>query len=118
MKINKKENRITIDVDGTLVNWPEDYSDKYKGRIQMQWYDQTVYLEPIPYIIQLLQSYKTRGFSITVHSANGWKWAKEVVDKLELEDFVDMVETKPSKYVDDTPADQWMHWVDVGKIDI
>jgi hypothetical protein len=41
-----------------------------------------------------------------VWSAGGVQWAKTVVNTLGLADYVDLIITKPSKFVDDLPADQ------------
>lgn len=101
------ENCILADVDGTIFLWkepltpgPDKIETKYGGR--------TVYLTPHRYHIDLLKVYKARGAHITVTSANGHAWAANAVKLLGLEDTVDVVMSKYTKYVDDTPADKWM----------
>jgi len=116
MKVFKKRSPVTVDVDDTLVAWPEDYEEKYSDRIQFNWYGKTVWLKPIPYIIHLLKSHKTRGFTIIVWSGNGYAWAQEVIKVLELGKYVDLIMEKPSKYIDDKNANDWMQHVDVGSI--
>lgn len=51
--------------------------------------------------ISFLKSLKSRGYHITVQSNNGWRWAQSVVHALELQEYVDVICTKPSKCVDD-----------------
>lgn len=110
MLISTNELRVVVDVDKTLITDikvnPSESDD-----IVMNYYNQVVYVQPILKHIDLLKSYKARGYEVTVHSANGFRWAKEVVTKLDLQPFVDRVETKPSKYVDDKDANTWMQRV-------
>lgn len=109
MKINKKEQRVMFDVDKTLIVPPDDFtSDK---AIKMDYYGHERFRVRNDWAIELLIAYKTRGYSIDVCSANGWRWAQEVVNKLELQEFVNEVGSKYIKYVDDTPAEKWMHRV-------
>lgn len=105
MRVNKNENRIPIDVDKTLIT-PCRYNDI--GFIALNYYGTKVYHKPMFNNIALLKAQKQRGYEVIVHSANGWAWAEEVITKLGLIDFVDEVATKPLKYMDDIPADEWM----------
>lgn len=107
MKIKTSELPVYCDVDETLVRnfTVERKSDQ---DIELMYYDQKVYARPIQEHIDLLKSYKSRGYSVTVWSANGFRWAKEVVTRLDLVQFVDEVASKPLKFIDDKPADQWM----------
>jgi FMN phosphatase YigB (HAD superfamily) len=56
--------------------------------------------------IKLLKDFKGRGYTVVVWSAAGAKWAMKVVEALKLEDYVDLVISKPLKYVDDLPAEK------------
>ena len=49
-----------------------------------------------------------------MHSGNGAEWAAQVVKALKLEEYVDSVETKPSKIVDDKPMEDWCHPIYLG----
>lgn len=119
MLIVKSENTVWIDVDDTLVMWPQNpFVRQYVGPetrdpfdlrfLPFDNYGSTVWLRPNEKNIKLLKSYKQRGYFVIVHSANGWAWAEDVVKKLMLSESVDMIMTKPAKYVDDLPADGWM----------
>lgn len=108
MRINKAELRVEIDVDSTLV------TPKPSVRIVPLWldyYGMGKKLYPIARHIELLKAYKARGYQVTVHSANGFQWAQNVIKALKLTEYVDVVETKAIKYVDDRPADDWMQRV-------
>lgn len=55
--------------------------------------------------VNILKDLKARGYQIVVWSANGARWARAAVNALELTDYVDVVMSKPQKFVDDKPAD-------------
>lgn len=105
MKINKNELRILVDIDKTLIT-PCPASNDYA--MSFDYYGALVYHKAMRNNILLLKAQKARGYEVIVHSANGWAWAKEVVRVLGLETFVDEIATKPLKYMDDKPADEWM----------
>lgn len=105
MKINQNENRIFVDVDKTLIT---PCSNRDDARITFDYYGTQVYHKMMMNNIALLKAQKARGYEVIVHSANGWAWAYEVVSKLQLEQYVDEVATKPMKYMDDLSADEWM----------
>lgn len=103
MKINKNEMIVGVDVDETLVmHHPEDYENI--KLVKLNYYGHPKEFGIHQDHIELIKAYKKRGFYVRVHSANGVQWAKEVVIKLGLEDFVDDVETKMAKFVDDKDA--------------
>jgi predicted phosphatase len=106
MRIRTSELPVVIDVDKTLIG---DISvNEREGSIALDYYGNKVYANKIVEHIDLLKSYKARGYEVTVWSANGFQWAKEVVTKLDLMAYVDEVATKPTKYVDDKDANTWM----------
>ncbi len=55
--------------------------------------------------VKLLKDFKAKGYFIVVWSAGGAPWAKQVVNTLCLNDYVDIVMSKPLKYVDDRTAE-------------
>lgn len=76
--------------------------------------------------IELLKQYRGRGLKIVIWSAAGVLWALEVVKALKLEDYVDVVMTKPTKFIDDhtpnevfpcqvyLPYKEWSYFVPAG----
>lgn len=113
MKKIKNENIVAYDVDDTLVMWdhlfdrPHDNGLGEQAQAFIDPYDNsTNYLFPHKKHIALLRKHKGRGCYVRVWSAAGVEWAEAVIKQLGLEEFVDSVETKPSKYVDDLPGNE------------
>jgi len=95
MNIVENEMIVAIDVDGTLIR-PDP-----QGAIKLP-YGSTIHCyEPIMEHVDLLKSYKQRGFYVIVWSHGGNQHAKLTIQALKLERYVDLVLTKPSKHVDD-----------------
>lgn len=112
MKKITNQQRVMVDVDETLCRNPkEDDVDIFYAN----YYGMETPQVPINSNIRLLMAYKARGFEITVHSANGVDWAEEIINKLKLENYVDWVATKPTSYVDDRDANDWMQRVFVSE---
>lgn len=84
-----------FDVDETLVRMEWDENDKIPR------------IEPIQEHIKLLKEFAARDFFIVVWSDGGANWAREVVEMYGLTNFVDLVISKPTWYVDDLEATQW-----------
>lgn len=95
MRINENENIILVDIDNTLI------LHNGKKEIELNYYGMVKWAGVHKEHIRLLKSYKQRGFFIRAHSNNGWQWTKEVIEKLGLEDIVNDVESKPTRFMDD-----------------
>jgi hypothetical protein len=104
-RVTKNENIVYFDVDETLVKWVKSPGEAY---IVANYFGERVNLAQHEPHVRFLKSLKERGFYIIVHSGNGWAWAKQVVELLNLNEFVDEIKSKPSKVVDDTPYENWM----------
>lgn len=107
-KLNKNEVVIEMDVDDTIILHDIDAYPSLP-RITLNYYGMPMVVVPHLKHIELLKSYKKRGFFVRVHSNNGWKHVDEVLKKLDLWDFVDEGETKASKHVDDTKENFRQH---------
>lgn len=99
---------IACDVDDTLVMWSNGCRQPHEGAVAFNDpYDgSTNYLTPHRKHIDLIKKYKGRGMCVMVWSAGGVQWAKSVINTLGLADYVDLIITKPSKYVDDLDASE------------
>lgn len=106
MIVIKNEWIIHFDVDDTLVMLGDKIYEPGDGKIRFEDpHDSTVlYLKPHSRHIKLLKDFKSRGFHITVWSGGGHDWAETVIKTLELENYVDIVMTKNTKFIDDLPA--------------
>jgi hypothetical protein len=110
MQVFETDQVICCDVDDTLLMWSNKYTQPHEGAIAItDPYDGSVnYLIPHKRHVELIKKQKGRGLLVIVWSAAGVLWAEAAVKALELESFVDIVLTKPSKYIDDLPVQEWM----------
>lgn len=110
MEVIYNEQIVCFDVDDTLVLYDPDYSDPNVDIVYFtNPYDGSLIgLTPHHQHLDLMKKYKGRGYYVVVWSAGGVKWAESVVKTLGIEQYVDLVTTKPSKYVDDLPCGEWM----------
>lgn len=122
MIINDK-NVVLVDVDGTLIKWVDaeifnisgmGSSPNYNGIHEIDFYGMPKFCREITVHTEFLKSLKARGYFIRVHSGNGAAWAANVVKALKLEAYVDSIETKPVKVIDDKPCDDWIHPIYLG----
>lgn len=101
MKHLNEDKIVCFDVDDTLVMWAAP-----AGNVPIidQLDGSTVNLRPHSKHIQKLKGYARSGWYVIVWSAGGHLWAKSVVESLKLQDYVDMVMSKPSICYDDLPV--------------
>lgn len=108
MKVFNNEMVAAFDVDDTLVLW--DKTSEFAGEGKVEFLDpddnSKHYLYPHVSHIRLLKCSKKRGFLVLVWSAAGYKWAETVIKTLKLEEYVDIILTKCSKYFDDLQPDE------------
>jgi hypothetical protein len=110
MQVIRSENVIYVDVDDTLVTYPNGIGwveeecitlvDPYDGNT-------TLRLPHLPNI-KLVKNHKARGAHIIVWSQNGFQWAEAVVKALGLQPYIDLIQSKPRMYIDDLPCQEWM----------
>ena len=103
MNVLNNENVVLVDVDDTIVVWDRSHRAPGKGKIKFTdpYSGDTLYLTPHSVHIRLIRQYKGRGFAIIVASMAGVKWAEHVVKTLQLEQYVDICMSKPTRYIDD-----------------
>lgn len=100
MRVNQSELRAEFDIDQTLIM---DVSPGELGEITINYYGEPKQKNIHHEHVSLLKSYRERGYHVTVQSANGWAHALEVITVLGLEEYVDVVQTKSTKVIDDLP---------------
>ena len=110
MKVINIESAIFTDVDDTLVMWKEAETAKVEDMVCVKCphYNTEQWLVPHKGHIKILRDRKARGSFIVVWSAGGFAWAEAVVKALELEQYVDLIMTKPHAYIDDKQAAEIM----------
>lgn len=89
----KSDRVVYCDVDDTLIMWPELGQEGYKPHLKH---------------IEMLKRFKSRGQAVIVWSAGGHEWAEHIVKELGLEPYVDAVLCKPSWYMDDLMAQEFL----------
>ena len=90
MQIIENDKLVFIDVDDTLVKWPENWgisvshTQPFEGSLAfLDPYDNsTNHLIPFDKHINLLKKYKGRGYTVFVWSAGGVRWAQSVINTL------------------------------------
>lgn len=109
MRVIEIESTIFIDCDDTLVMWDKtSFDGREIVRVKNPHYGDESVLGIHRGHIKILKDRKARGSFIVVWSAGGYAWAKAVVEALKLEQYVDLVMTKPHAYIDDKTAEAFM----------
>lgn len=118
MQVIDNSHVVCFDVDDTLIHWPWPGDNMPEGStlITVGLNSYTTQVLANNTHIELLKRYKAKGKFIIVWSKSGHKWAEAVVKALGLIDRVNLVLSKPEKYVDDLDANQWMEHTFKGKI--
>ena len=99
---------VPCDVDCTLIDYKIDDKDP-RLLIEVGLVPgKEIKVFPILEHIQMLKNMKASQAYILIWSGSGYAWAKHIIDKLQLNDYVDLIMSKPSWYIDDTPAEEWM----------
>jgi FMN phosphatase YigB (HAD superfamily) len=116
MQVIQNDHIVCFDVDDTLVMWVWDQYERQQleesgNLIQIHKGQFSTLVSPHKEHIELLKRYKAKGKFVIVWSQSGYDWASTVVKALGLEEHVDLVLTKPEKYVDDLDANEWMEHV-------
>lgn len=99
---------VFVDVDDSLVIWdsrhvPEEEIDNY-----LNLSNGSVMVWPHMKHIEMIKHFKARGHTVVVWSQGGADWAETIVNKLELNRWVDVVMPKPTWFIDDLPSSLFM----------
>ena len=111
-----------FDVDETLVFWSPTTEQLDKHGIEITCPGSYILVDDeltrcpsvtqklVPHFkhIQQLINHKLRGHTIIVWSAGGYDWAEVVVKALKLEQYVDLVISKPTWIYDDKKPEEFM----------
>ena len=112
MYVVPQGNTVYFDVDDTLIYWD---TTKIDPTIIKEAEQITIKLNGFEMLRHVIQSnvdeivlQKMSGCHVVIWSASGSQWAEAVIKALELEDYVDVVVSKPYHYYDDKDAKCWM----------
>ena len=102
------EGRIAyFDVDDTLLEW-EESKDNSCCTINVEMNGRKLKRRMICCHVQELKRQAESGTKIIVWSAGGSNWAEAVIKALKLEEYVDVILTKPDRIYDDKDPNSWM----------
>ena len=105
----ESNNVAFFDVDDTLIHWT--YHPEREGEaINIGVGESLLQGRVVPHRVHIerLKRYKIIGNTVVVWSRSGWDWANAVVKTLQLEDYVDIVMSKPKVYYDDKMPNDFM----------
>jgi FMN phosphatase YigB (HAD superfamily) len=107
-KLIGNEQNVFFDCDDTLVMRNDNEWCPKPARLKFvePLTEEVYYLSPHIKHIQILKELYERGFTIIVWSAAGPAWAKVVVERLNLTEYVHYHMSKPVKFFDDLPANE------------
>jgi len=101
---------IYFDVDETLVLWQgKNGQSTNPNAKKFHLYGSDYNLDIHWKHVELLKEFKQQGYKIIVWSAGGELWAQEVINVLQLNEFVDHCLSKPEFFVDDKFPEQFMY---------
>jgi len=95
-----------FDVDDTLVEWGEPSNSMCSITVEIG--GRKLKRKIICCHVEELKRQAESGTKVIVWSAGGAKWAEACVKALKLEDYVDVVLTKPDRIYDDKDSSKWM----------
>lgn len=113
---------VYVDVDNTLIMTEKDIKAVAEDEghfLEMKEFLGTVKMRPPAhqdlmefYVnnenVELVKHISKMGTKIVVWSKSGYRWAAEAVEQLELEEFVDLIISKPNDIIDDLPAEKFI----------
>ena len=107
MKTFEERKTVFFDVDDTLCEWyPCSEGEKDATYFNVNGHE--FYKKAIMPNINGLKAHHRAGHLVVVWSAGGSNHAANVIRALGIEDYVDVILTKPDYYYDDKPAIEWM----------
>lgn len=115
------DNTIYFDVDNTLIMWDPPVGDPrivhlpslhkvYVGTLGKSDITTPDTVEVIPHLhhLEMIKRHKQLGNTVIVWSKSGPRWARNVVEFFELQEYVDLCIGKPSCFYDDLRAEEFM----------
>lgn len=105
MVVIKSDLIVYCDIDQTLVDWNVKDGDSF---IEIENNGITSRFVPITENIEQIKKHRVCGHGIAFWSLGGWAWANLVIKALGLEQYADVVLSKPRWFIDDLPSSEFM----------
>ncbi len=109
--ILEKEHLVMVDIDFTLLLWLSEENAKnvgYDVKIECPYDGTTKYFDIHWPNLKVLRNKHSRGDTIILWSANGYKWATAARDALKLQSVVTLCMSKPQSFIDDKLPAEFM----------
>lgn len=109
MQIIRSESTVFVDIDDTLVTAYKSDSRNKAVKIEDP-LNPGIYLKMSVHepMVRLVKEESHRGSFIVIWSRGGHEWATSVIKALDLQNYVNIVMSKPMVYFDDTPIEKWL----------
>lgn len=108
MKIITNPNVVMFDVDRTLIEPYEEHKHSLSDKITISTPSGNEDFVELKHVTRILKRQHVQQHFIVVWSQGGDYWATVVLKALNLQDYVDLVITKPKWYHDDVDANEFM----------
>ncbi len=102
----KERKTVYFDIDDTLLEWYTCHKDEENATL-IKNNGHSFYKKAIVPNIRALKAHARAGHLVVVWSAGGSGWAECVIKALGLQQYVNLILTKPDYYYDDQPAVAW-----------
>lgn len=108
MYVNRNDQIVEVDVDGTLVLWNHPHPNTSINGVPCRIHTKHV---------EAIKQFHARGQYVIVWSDGGHEWASFVVHFLNLQTYVDEVRSKSKWHFDDKPQSEWNTVLCYNKLD-
>ena len=105
MQVLHSTRSVWYDVDNTLVFSLREYPHQISNEIVK--INGRKFWVHLPHV-ETIKDFKARGHTVVVWSAGGSEWAETVVKSLNLEEYIDLVISKPDWIWDDKEPEEFM----------
>jgi phosphoserine phosphatase len=104
--IIKSSRSVFIDVDNTLIFARAEFprASQKEEEVIINGREFRIHLAHV----EIIKDFKARGQCVVIWSQGGWEWANKIVEVLELEEYVDVIMSKPDWYFDDKGSEDWL----------
>lgn len=107
---------IAFDVDSTLLLYGHEVTPEVYATLPSVFISSGIsgtYVSTREYKVhtkhvEAVKQVKAEGAKVIVWSAGGEEWARQAVEALQLQDYVDVIIAKPDAFYDDLPSSEFL----------